>query len=468
MPWRPLPLPKLGYPSAEEAELPSQVGARLVNVFVNEFGSIAKSPGYALFVDLGTGSSVDGLFWSTNRNTVVAVSGGKIYFVDAMGVANDKTGDALELSNPVIFAEDADKVLMANTGRMVSVDDASNSAYVADAQAPLLVSHVAYMNTRSLANVLNGTKWQYSVVNNILDYTAGGFYNADRNPDSLKALHVQDREVALFGDDSIEIWWNDGTPFSAIQGADHSEGTSATYSIQPYRGAYFLLDSDRRVALLEQRQLKNISTPIEDEIRKMSHVSDGRSMMINMGNRAYYILTFFAENRTFVFDPTVNSWMEWGAWDSANNRFNRLGFHSHTYAKGFNKHLVGGVSDGKIYHLSPDYTDHAGAEMRSVIRTAYYDHGTSNNKRCAGIRWKVKRGTGEALQEHTFMMRWRDQGRAWTNWLPVSLGKAGDNEFYVQRNKLGMYRARQYELEHTHNSGFILMGIEEDVSALRR
>ena len=79
-----------------------------------------------------------------------------------------------------------------------------------------------------------------------------------------------------------------------------------------------------------------------------------------------------------------------------------------------------------------------------------------------------KRGLGTGMTKPTIAVSWRDQGGPWSNEVPLSLGKVGDNEYYARLNKLGKYRTRQWKFITTFDVNIAITGISENVKVLSK
>ena len=125
-----IPLPQLTYDVDDEL-LPQEVGAAVFDMFKNDFGSYQKRPALDVFIDVGSGVGVDGVYWSRTYNILIVVSNGSIYKVSQAGVVTDVTGDTLSAGNPVTFTEGTSStdtyIVMANGGQMVTYNNSGTT-----------------------------------------------------------------------------------------------------------------------------------------------------------------------------------------------------------------------------------------------------------------------------------------------------------------------------------------------------
>jgi hypothetical protein len=75
------------------------------------------------------------------------------------------------------------------------------------------------------------------------------FASAEASPDRAVALLVDHKEVWIFGDNSVEVWYNSGAadyPLTPIQGAFNELGCVAPYSVAKLDNGIFWLGADAR------------------------------------------------------------------------------------------------------------------------------------------------------------------------------------------------------------------------------
>lgn len=470
-----IPLPVLYSRTLDDSGLPDAVGARLVDGYVENLTgmsqpNIRKRFGLTLFCDLESSAPVDGLYWWDAKGVVIAVSGGNVFKVSSSdGNCSSVTGDALSVIGHTTFADNGSYIVMASGGRMITYDNSSPTAFMADADAPTAVSHVGYMDRYILANVYGTTRFQWSDVNAPLTWTSTSYADPESKPDILLALHIGWREITLFGKESIEIWYNDGTnPFSRLEGAYVERGCAAAHSIVNAGGVWVWLDHERRISMLEGRTVKLISGPYDGLIRNINSVADAYANFISIGGHAFYLLTFPSENLTVAYDLATDSWAEWGYWDNTTGVHQAWLGKSYCYATRWQFHLVGDRTTGKIYKLDISSFLDCCNEIRTVIRTGQVSHGTLKNKRSDSLLMRCKRGVGGVGEDEPVAeVRWRNDNGNWGKIQRVGLGKIGEREMVKKLSRLGMYRARQYEIIHSAESDFVISDLEEEVEVLR-
>lgn len=474
-----IPIQGGAYKNIDEASL-SQVGPMLIDGYVDELGNTNKRPGLSQFVDLGLSSAVEGLYWWDYNQSVIAVCHGNIYeikYKDGITATTNITGSKKLLSNArPTFASAGATVAMANGGRIQTYTGSGLTTEIQDADAPTLVTHVAYLDQYILSNIVGTGRFGWSSYNPATSawdptyWEALSFASAMSRPDNLLALFVGWREILLVGSESIERWYNDGTtPFSRYSDGSIEGGSSAVDTVRLVDNTWVYLDHSRRLVRLEGNFPKVVSTPFDKMIQEFSRVDDARSDVIEVDGKTFYVMHFPTPDKTLVWNYALNDWSEWAYYNTVSGDYERWVGNCHCYAKAWGFHLVGDRRTGKIYKMSSAYYDDAGEVIRTARRTGHVTQGTMKWKLSKAISVRMKRGQGnDTVTDPKLMVRWRNENsNNWSLERQMSLGKIGETEFIAYLNRLGRYRARQYEFSHTDQTELVLVEAEEELEVLR-
>jgi hypothetical protein len=469
--WKDLPITGDPYRGVDEVQL-SGVSAYVMDAYVDELEQTCKRPGLDLFVDFGTSYGVDGLYWWDRQRVAIGVSAGRVFQIDDFaGSVTELVGATLTIGTRVSYASDGTKLVMANGGRMVHCTKSGALTTMADADAPIRVSHVAYLDGYILANLLDTGLFHFCTNDDMTDWDAAEFAAAEGKPDTITALYEGWSEIALVGPESVEIWVNDGqTPFSRLSGGLIQEGCGAPHTFRQVGNAWMWLSKKRRFVQLTGRTPEPVSFPYDKIIQSFVTVDDAVADVMEIAGQCFYVVSFPSANRTFVYSVYRKAWHEWGYWNQSLADYQRWRGSAYCYAEPWGLHLVGDRASGKIYKMSREYFSDNGDLIRSVRRTGFNDHGTPQLKRSYEAIIRTKRGQGTAsVPAPTMGVRWRDKPGAWKNGRSVSLGAVGEHEIYATlKGGLGTYRARQWELTHSANTDWILVGGRELVDVLPR
>lgn len=484
MPTVKVPLFTPVYRNVDSVEL-NDKNYELIDGYLDELGYSIRRPGLLLAKDLGYGTNfpIEALFWWPQKSVALAVCNNKVFKLTYPGstlMSTDITtngpgsqatptftvGVDSNVSAPVLYG------LIAAGGAIIQGNGTgstiSNFATLADVDAPTTVSHVDFIDGYVLATTGKGM-FQYADVNAPTSWSALSFATAMRNPDTLRALKVFNRQIFLFGQVTTEIWENDGvTPFAPTPGGFLEYGTLSPNSVVSGSNGLFWLDHNRHFVAFRGGNVEMVSNPYDKEIGEFSDVSDCIGFKIEVKGKPFIMWQFPTEARTLVYNIIDNNWSEWRYWDSSVNEYSHFLGKSYCYSPEWGVHLVGSRIDSKIYFLSPSYLTDNTNPIRLKKVTGHIDYGTTAKKRCNELRIKAKRGDGVSGGAGVLMLRWNDDNKGWSNQHELSLGSVGENETVIRFHPRGVYRTRQYEVTVTDAVNVIFGDAEEDLDILGR
>jgi len=483
MPTVKVPLSSSVYTNADGIELTDN-DSQLLNGYISEMGYTVKRPGLELALDLGEGVNkpVQGMYWWAEKQAGLAVCNGKVfrlaYSAGTLSATNITTNTLSGSGRPTFaLGNDANVVtptlygVIANGGAMIfgkgTGTSISNFATIADVDAPTTVTHVDAIDGYLLANTTRNV-FQFSDLTDPESWAAVSYASAMRNPDSVKALKVFNRQIFLFGTETLERWENDGTsPFSPAPGGFYETGIIAPDSVvRTEMGLYWLSSTRRLVRYSAENGIIRVSTPYDREISSFTDLTDAYSIYLEINGQPFILVTFEADNRTLAYNMIQDKWSEWTWWDSSSSQDSRFLASSFMYSPLWGVNLIGSRFDSKIYYLSSSYKTDAGNEIRLKKVTGHIDYGTTKRKRSNELRIRLKRGEGTGSGEGKLLVRWNDDRRGWSNQHEISLGDVGEYEIVRRIFPRGAYRTRQYEFLVTDPVSVVLGGAEEDIDIL--
>jgi hypothetical protein len=450
---------------------------RMVNLFPaaipegsggKEGGFLLRCPGLRLLATVGSGP-IRGL-WVTNGVGYV-VSGSEFYSLSTSYTATligTVTG-----SGPVSMADNGTQIFIAcNPTSFIYNTSTAVFAQITDVDFPGAGS-VGYLDGYFVFNEPNSQKFW---VTSLLDGTSIDpldFASAEGYPDNVIALIVDHREIFLFGNTSVEVWYDAGTPdfpLARIQGAFMEVGCGAAYSVAKLDNSVFWVGSDARGRGVVYRA--NGYTPsrvstnaVEFAIQSYGNISDAIGYTYQQDGHPFYVLIFPSAEATWVYDVSTQLWHERAAFE--NGLFVR---HRSNCQMSFNDEIVvGDYEDGRVYAFDLDaYADDDQIQkwLRSWRALAT---GQNNLKRTAHHSLQLDAETGVGLNigqgiDPQVMLRWSDDGgHTWSNEHWKSMGAIGNYGYRTIWRRLGMtekIRDRVYEVSGTDPVKIAIMGAE--------
>ena len=433
-----------------------------------EAGFLLRCPGLRLLATVGSGP-IRGL-WVTNGIAYV-VSGSEFYSLTTSYTAT--LLGTVSGTGPVSMADNGTQIFIAcNPLSYIYNISTAVFAQITDVDFPGAGS-VGYLDGYFVFNEPNSQKFW---VTSLLDGTSVDpldFASAEGYPDDVVALIVDHREVYLFGNNSVEVWYDAGTPdfpLARVQGAFMEVGCEAAYSVAKLDNSVFWLGSDARGRGIVYRA--NGYTParistnaIEYATQSYGNITDAIGYTYQQDGHPFYVLIFPSANATWVFDVSTMLWHERAAFQDG--EFLR---HRSNCQMSFNDEIVvGDYEDGRVYAFDLDvYADDDQIQkwLRSWRALAT---GQNNLKRTAHHSLQLDAQTGVGLNsgqgsDPQVMLRWSDDaGHTWSNEHWKSMGAIGGYGYRTIWRRLGMtekIRDRVYEVSGTDPVKIAIMGAE--------
>jgi len=488
--------------------------SRMVNLFpeiVPEAGKepafLQRAPGLELLATVGTGP-VRGL-WRVNDYLYVA-SGSRLYKVDTNWAATDL--GLITGTGPVSMTDNGTQLFVACNPNGYIYNTATDVfQQIDDPDFPGAVT-VGYLDGYFVFNEPNSQKFWVTSLLDGLSVDPLDFASAEGAPDNLVSLIVDHREVWLFGETSVEVWYDAGQidfPLARIQGAYNEIGCIAPYSVAKLDNGLFWLGADARGRGIVYRSNgytgTRISThAVEWQIQQYSDMSDAIGYTYQQDGHAFYVLIFPTANTTWVYDVSTQAWHERAGWSV--DHFTR--HRSNCQVVYNDKIVVGDYENGNLYAFNLDVYSDNGDVQRWLRSWRALPTSTNTLKRTVQHALQLDCESGIGLNEPPnpvdivdgeysigylaaedgkllitetgdyisvtrekyttmiprVMLRWSDDGgHTWSNEHWRSMGTIGSYGSRVIWRRLGMtlkIRDRVYEVSGTDPVKIAIMGAE--------
>jgi hypothetical protein len=306
--------------------------------------------------------------------------------------------------------------------------------------------------------VVNGLTGEFffSAIADASSWDALDFATAEGSPDLTNALIVDHRQVIIGGEQTIELWFNDGTsPFSRIANGFIEHGIAAPHTMCKIDNTIFWVGKDANGQGIVWRlgdgsAIQRISTfALEYAIGQYGDISTATGFALQYGGHSLYVLNFPNANTTWVYDAATQAWNEWDYTKLAGGT-GRFRGEWHCFAG--SKHITGDYQNGNIYEMqdpyinsSTEYTD----DSAPITRERTAPHITNQSKRFSipsatlDIETGIGRPSGsvDAIDPQLQFQYSKDSGHTWSSWKQVSLGQQGEYKDRVVFSRLGQARS---------------------------
>lgn len=309
-------------------------------------------PGLTLF---GTEDGVDrGMF--EHLATLYKVTGTTLYTVDSAGAHTSR--GTIPGSGRCIFTGIGSSIVVV-TGGVPYVWNGSTLTTVTDPdlETPNAATHI---NNQIIYDG-DGGRFVASDVGDATSIDGLNYATAESNADDLIRAYAYDERVLLFGDKTIEFWWNSGSgrpPFDRLQGAGIPIGLGALHSVAHNDNFVYFFADDRSVYRIQGTTHQNVlPDTLAREFQGYATVDDAIGQTLTFNKQPFYYLTFPTERATWIYP-------EGGEWFELSSGVAGARYIGNSYAYAFGKHLIADYRDGNIYEMD----DTVFAENGSTIQ----------------------------------------------------------------------------------------------------
>lgn len=314
-------------------------------------------------------------------------------------------------------------------------------------------SHVIYIDGYFIVNNKNSQTFQFSNPNEGRIWNALDVAAAESKPDLINALGETKSELWVFGNNSIEVWFDNanptGSPFSKRVGSDIDIGCKAPYSVTNVNDLLVWLDSRGFIvqsdvsAMFRDQSTGYTLTKISDEaidaeLQTYIRLEDAIGTTYIDRGHIMYEITFPTAKKTWVYDFTTKAWHERNFMNTSN------GQQEHSLSQFCDIYetilISGGVRDGNIFIMSPDYFyDNTTAITREF--TTQQMNVEFKQMGIDGVELKMETGFGAMagyLANTQVMMQFsNDSGYTWSNIMQRPIGSLGEYMKRIIWNQIG-------------------------------
>ena len=216
-------------------------------------------------------------------------------------------------------------------------------------------THVLFLDGRFVLNKFGTGQFYWSnLYSTKID--ALSYATAESTPDNITASITFNRELWLFGAQSVERYYGTGSsnaPFARLSGGAMAFGCVAPDSIVSLStGVIWLGVSEfggHQIVMSAGGVPERISThAIEEAISVYSKTTDAMAYAYQQEGHVFYVISFPSANATFCFDVSTGLWHQ-RSFANAQGLHERHRSQHHAFFR--NMHIVGDYRNGKLYDL---------------------------------------------------------------------------------------------------------------------
>ena len=393
-------------------------------------------PGLSSF---STGSGADGGQFEHN-GILYHVCGTTLYTVAYDGTHTSR--GAIAGSGPCVFGALGSSVVIVRAG-VASVWNGSALAIVSGVGAPNSCTH---LNNQMLYDS-GGGRFCVSDVGAPATINALNYATAESLADDLLRVYAFDEHAYLFGNKTIEQWWNSGVgnpPFDRVQGVIIQVGLKAIFSVASNKDSLYFLGTDFRVYRISGGQCNAVTDKaMARAIEEFSSVTDAIGWCFTKDDQYFYQITFPTGDKSFIYP-------EGGQWFEVSSGVLGARYIGNSYAYAHGKHLIGDYRNGNLYELRDDTYAENGSVIRRVRDTGPLHGGLmrAQGKRLEMNRFELIMETGVGLvsgqgSAPVVMLSFSDDGgRTFCTEIWGTVGQLGEYLWKIEWFALGSFMSR--------------------------
>lgn len=293
----------------------------------------------------------------------------------------------------------------------------------------------------------------FSDLNDGFTWPGLNFFTPTFKPDKVKAVVAFREEVYCFGDETIEVYINDGeTPFIRQSRTSMYYGLTARDSIAVHQAGVFFLGKSRTggsdvYMMGANYSLSPVSSPAIAQFLNNSTNEDAEGMVVSTTDgHIFYHLHLPSQHTTLVYDMTTGMWHERQSTRPSSDADGSVpqdvyrGRCNATF-KGLN--LYGDWYSGKIFKEDTTVSTDDGL-MRKLTRISPVFHNEQKYISVYSLEWDINSGFGNTTGQGSFPVMTTkysmDGGNTFNSEEIVELGHIGEYDQRVVINNLGTAR----------------------------
>lgn len=427
--------------------------------------AVFGAPGITTHTTCGTGP-IRG--FQVMNGIAYAVSGMDFYEFDTNGVATLR-GTGILGSAPVGISNNGLQVVIVNGAQGYTYDQATTTFLPIVDPDFNPANTVTFFDSFMVFDWVDTNKFFISAPLDATDYDPLDFASAEVQPDLVIGVMNQLESLLIFGEHSIETWFDAGAvdfPFQRYDGATVERGCIAPLSIIKEDNSVFFLGDDGMFYRLNGVLPVRVSThAIEQEWATYDTIEDAYAFSYTVGGHKFVTLSFASGDACWVYDIATGLWHERESIDPLGNATRWRGICT---CQAYGKTFIGDLLSGKVGFIDATvYTEFDDDTiMRLVSPTMHNDR-----KRLFMSRFELDVQTGVGLangqgSDPQVMLRFsNDGGATWNSYQPwQSMGALGAYTKRLRWLRLGQARSRVIEVSISDPVKRVVVAAHADLS----
>ncbi len=315
-----------------------------------------------------------------------------------------------------------------------------------------------------------GQAWMVTNAGTAMTINGLNVADAESSPDKIVRAYAMNQILLLFGERTIEPWWDSGDgnpPFTRVDTGIIQIGLGALDSIGNNKSALYFYGSDDQVYVLQGYNAAPISTEtMAKTFKDYGTTSDAIGWCMTIHGHNFYVLTFPTEGHTWIYQ-------EGGEWFELSSGVEGGRWNGNSYVYCYRKHWIADYSNGNLYELDAEtYTDNGNPIIRT--RDSAPLHGGLLSPQASGKRIEMNRleffvETGVGLisgqgSNPVIMLSFSDDGgHTFSTEMWGTIGKMGEFQYKVEWFALGSFDTRIFRIRTSDPVSYQIYSAAADI-----
>lgn len=428
--------------------------------------SLVNLHGATEFADCGNGEVRGGIAYN---DKTYWVCGATLYEVNSAGTATSR-GTLNTSSGRVSMAHNGTR---ASANQQIFIADGTQR-YIYDNTTSTLTGYtdyaavtVVFIDHYFLFNVAGTDTFYLTSQNDGVTVSALDVETAEGLPDKIQALVADQRQLQVFGEISMESYYNSGDAdniFQRYQGGFKQTGCAAKFSPARIDNTIMWLSQNDRghaqvVKLGDAYLPQVVSTPeLDYELSTYTTISDAFGYSYQFEGHEFYVINFPTEKRVWAYDVVTQRWSQRS--HTIGGVFpNRERYNCHVFA--FGKHLLGDFQNGKIYQFSSTTHTFDGTRVERVVVTPNITE-DETRIRISRVQIDMQEGTGDpnvSTDTKIWLSYSKDGGHTYGNEIDADIGDSGKYTTRALWRRLGWGRNWTFKFRTFSPNKVVLKGM---------
>ena len=369
----------------------------------------------------------------------------------------------------------AAKVIMVENGQQITILTQQGLGYyytestdtfgqITDPNFPNPAYGMAMLDGYTIVSEAETGQFFVSELRDTTTWSASATSTAEALSDNIIALATYKKQLYIFGQKSVEIFYNSGItaqPFRPVTTTFIPEGIIGRYAYVVSNSGVFWVTDTKEVYFTRDYNPRKISTfAIDFQLSKLAKPREITTFWYIQEGHEFVGFTSKFDNVTLVYDVEVGEWHERGSLSDVGNA--QIYWKAQEVVNFNNQLIAGGFQEGELFSLEPNiYTEDGRVITGEIVSATVFNDFDRFAIREVILVMENGVGLPEPQQGSNPLVEMdvsTDGGKTWTVKREVSFGKEGEYLTQVTWKNVGHGRSFIFRFRITDPVPRVIVG----------